>query len=222
MTQEPVPPLPPKSNSTAKGCIIGCAIVAIVGIVGTVLIGYAMYSAGMGALDSFTEDQPRPVPEVQMTEAESTATQAKVEQFMNAVKSGESEDKEFRFTGQEINVLLRSDPEFSALGESVYVTIEQGEVSGQVSLDLGQFVPFLAGRYANGTATFSVSAENDRLFVFVEDFTVKGEPAAPEVIEQVRSANLAEEAMSNPEFTAVMKNVESVEVEGDHLVVTLK
>lgn len=222
MSQEPVPPLPPKSDSGTKGCLIGCAIVAAVGVVGTILIVFALYRASVETLEAFTETEPRPVPEVQMTEEEGAAARTKAQEFMSAVKSGESEEKEFRFTGKELNVLLRSNPDLAAVGDSVHVTIEDGEMKGQVSLDIGQFIPFLAGRYANGTATFDVSTNDGLLFVFIEDFSVKGEPAAPAVLEEVRKVNLAEDAKNDPEFVEFMNNVESVKVEGDQLIILLK
>lgn len=224
MSQEPVPPLPQKSNSNVKGCLIGCAIVAVVGIVGTALIAFAVYKMGMETLNAFTESEPRPIPEVSMTEEESAAAKAKFDAFKEAVQSGESEQKEFSFTGQELNVMLRSNEESATLGKSVYLTIEDGEISGEVSLNLGELVPvgFLEGRYANGAATFSVSAENGRLFVFIEDFRVKGEPASPQIQQELRKTNLAEDAMSDPDLQKMMDNIETVSVEGDKLLVTLK
>lgn len=159
-----------------------------------------------------------------MTGEEQTAAEEKLSHFMTALKAEENDEKVFEFTGQEINVMLRSNEAAAALGESVHVTIENGVVTGEVSLDIGQLIPlpFLQGRFANGEATFSISSRDERLFVFVEDFRVKGEQVPEEVLQKFRQTNLAEDAMSDPDFRAFMQNVDAVDVVGDKLVVTLK
>lgn len=223
MTQDTIPPLP-KSSSNASGCIIGCLIVLVIALVGAGLVGYSIYRAGVGTLDAFTESEARPIPEVTMTGEEQTAAEEKLSHFMTALKAEENDEKVFEFTGQEINVMLRSNEAAAALGESVHVTIENGVVTGEVSLDIGQLIPlpFLQGRFANGEATFSISSRDERLFVFVEDFRVKGEQVPEEVLQKFRQTNLAEDAMSDPDFRAFMQNVDAVDVVGDKLVVTLK
>jgi len=225
MSQDTMPPLPrSSSSSSSKGCLIGCLIVFVIGVAGSALMGYVVYRAGLETLNAFTETEPQPIPEVAMTDGERDAVTAKMEGFVEAVKSGESEEKTFVFTGQELNVLIRSFEDPRRLGESVYLTIENGEVKGEVSLNLGQIIPisFLEGRYANGAATFSVNARDGRLFIFVEQFQVKGKDAPPDIVEQFRQTNLADDAMGDPEFQNLMENIESIAVEDDRLVVTLK
>lgn len=221
MTQDVAPPLP-KSSSNTKGCLIGCAIVALIGIAGTAIIGYSVYKMGVGALDAMTEAEPRPIPEVVMTEEESTAATEKFEGFKTALETGASEEKTFSFTGQEINTMLRANPDIRALGESVFVTIENGEVNGEISLNLGNFIPFLEGRYANGAATFSISARDGRMFVYVEEFRMKGENASSELQDQLRQQNLAEEMNTDAEFQQAMAHIDTIEVVEDKVVVTLK
>lgn len=221
MTQDIAPPLP-KSSSNSKGCLIGCAIVALIGIAGTAIIGYSVYKMSLSALDAMTETEPRPIPEVVMTEEESTAASEKFETFTAALESGTSEEKVFSFTGQEINTMLRSDPDIRALGESVFVTVENGEINGEISLNLGNFIPFLDGRYANGAATFSISASDGRMYVYVEEFRMKGENASSELQGQLRQQNLAEEINTDPEFQKAMTHISTIEVVEDKVVVTLK
>jgi hypothetical protein len=223
MARDPVPPLP-KSSSNASGCLIGCLIVLVIGVAGVALTVFATYRVGKGAIDAMTEDAPQVLPEVTMTDEESVAASEKLDEFTEAIKSGQSDTKTFSFTGQEINVMLRANEDVRALGESVFVTIEDSEVRGEVSFNLGEFIPisFLEGRYANGSATFSVSASDGRLFVFVEDFQMKGNDAPPEILDQLRQENLAKDMVDDPDFRELMNNVESVTVEGDQLVVTLK
>ena len=221
MAQDPVPPLP-QSSSNTKGCLIGCAVVFFIGVVGAGLIGFAAYKGAVGALDAMTEMAPRPLPEVEMTAEESTAANEKFAKAKAALSSEAPEEKVFSFTGDEINTLLRSSDTTGFLGDSVFVKVEDGVVNGDVSLDLGNVMPMLAGRYANGSATFSVSFANERLLIFIEQFKLKGEDAPEEIQAQFRQTNLAEDMMADPEFREGLRNVESIVVEGDKIVVTLK
>lgn len=219
--QQPVPPMP-KSSSGVNGCLIGCAIVAAVGVIGVALVTYAVYRGAMGTLDATTETAPRELPPLELSADEQAASEAKFKQLKAALE-GSGDQKEFALTGNDINVMLRSDPEVRALGESVYVTIAAGEVRGEVSLDLGTVVPvsFLKGRYLNGSATFSVSASDGRLFVFVENFQFKGDDVSSEVLQQLRNQNLAQD-IKDPEFKEFIAKIEEIRVDEDKLVITLK
>tara|TARA_R110001592_G_scaffold347189_3_gene640504 strand:+ start:222 stop:899 length:678 start_codon:yes stop_codon:yes gene_type:complete len=225
MAQDQVPSLPKSSsNSNVKGCVIGCAIVFIVGAIGAGVVGYGLFRGVSGFMEAMTETEPRPIPEVTMTDEEATAVSEKLEAFKTALNSGDSAEKEFSLTGQEVNVLIRSDDTAKVFGDSVYVTIEGGEMKGEMSLRLGDLLPvaFLENRYLNGAATFSVSAQDGRLYIYVEELKIKGETAPDSIMDQLRQENFAAEMMKKPDFEGTMAKIESVEVVDDRLVVRLK
>lgn len=213
----------PKSSSGINGCLIGCAIVLLVGVIGAGLVAFAVYQGAKGALDAATETAPRELPPLELSPEEQAASEEKFNQLKAAFESG-SETKEFALTGNDINVMLRSGEDIRVLGESVFVTVAAGEVRGEVSLDLGSVIPigFLKGRYLNGSATFDVSATNGRLFVFVENFQFKGEDPPAEVVDQLRSQNLAQEMANDPQFKDFFAKIDAIRVEGDQLIITLK
>ena len=219
MSQDSVPPLP-KSSSNVNGCLIGCLIVLVVGLLGVAIAGFTVYKSMQGALTTYTEETPRELPALTLSEEQSTAADEKIAQFEAALDSGTG-PREFSFSGDELNVMLRSSEPGQFFGESVYVTVADGEVRGEVSFDIGTLIPFLAGRYANGSATFDIYTEDGVLHVYIDSFQVKGEAASEEFMSGMRVQNLALEMAEDPEFRAWIKKIEAIRVEGDQLIVTL-
>lgn len=219
--QDNVPPLP-KSKSGVNGCLIGCLIAVLVAAIGTGAIVYFSYSAMTGAINEMTESEPRELPAVTIDEAGRAAANEKFTQLKSTLDNG-GETKEFTFTGDEINALLRTN-DTGVFGESVYVTVANGEIRGEVSLDLGRLIPLgiFDGRYANGSATFNVYTRDNRLFVFVESFQMKGEDAPAELVAQMRTKNLAEDMASDPSVQEWMGRIEAIDVVEDKVVVKLK
>jgi hypothetical protein len=220
MSQEIVPPLP-KSSSSFNGCLIGCIVVVVVGLLGAGLVGYTLYKTMQGAVTAYTEEAPRELPALNLDEQQMTAAQEKLAQFRAAVESGTG-PREFSFTGDELNVMLRSSQPGQFFGDSVYVSVANSEVRGEVSFDLGTLIPILKGRYANGSATFRVYTEGGELFVYVESFQVKGEAASEELMQGMRNQNLALEASKDPEFRAWVARIDEIRAEGDVLLIRLK
>lgn len=221
MSQDPVPPLP-KPKSGVNGCLIGCLVAFLAAVVGVGLVGYFTYDAATSAINEMTESTPRDLPAVAISDEARTAADEKFARFKSALENGGGE-KEFFFTGDEINVLLRSN-KTAVFGEGVFVTIVNGEVRGEVSLDLGKLIPIwiFKGRYANGSAVFNVYTENDQLYVYVTSFQIKGKDAPQEIMDQLRAKNFAQELKDDPNIRRYMSKIQEISVDADKLVVKLK
>ena len=219
MSQDSVPPLP-KSSSNVNGCLIGCLVVLVVAVLGAGILAFTAYKTIGGAVTAYTEETPRELPALTLSNEQMTAADEKIAQFETALDTGTG-PREFSFTGDELNVMLRSSEPGQFFGESIYVTVANSEVRGEVSFDLGKMLPLLEGRYANGSATFNVFAEGGMLHVYVDSFQVKGEAASEEFMGGMRAQNLALEFADDPEFRAWIEKIEAIRVEGDQLIVTL-
>lgn len=220
MSQESVPPLP-KSGSNFNGCLIGCLVVVVLGVLAAGIASYTFYRSIQGTVTAYTEDKPQELPVLKLDDAQMAAAKEKIEQFRAAVDSGTG-PREFSFTGDELNVMLRNSEPGGLLGDSVYITIANSEVRGEVSLNLGALIPIFNGRYANGSATFNVYTEGGMLYVFIESFQVKGQAASQELLNGMRAQNLAQEAAKNPQFQAWISKVDEIRAEGAKLLVKLK
>lgn len=217
-----VPPLP-KSRSGVNGCLIGCLVVALVCVVGAALVGYGLYRGAAGMLEATTETAPRELPPLALNEAEQAESSQKVAALKTALEQG-GEQREFSLTGDDLNVLLRSDENIRALGESVYITIANGEVRGEVSLELSRIMPlsFFEGRYLNGSGTFDVSASSGRIFVFLESFRFKDQDAPEDFMAQLRTQNLAQDLANDPSMQAFFNKIDEIKVVEDRMIITLK
>lgn len=220
MTLDNVPPLP-KSSSNATGCIIGCAIVFVVGLLGTTLLLFMGFKLAQSKLSTITEEVPRELPALDLEPAERQASEEKLAAFRTAMETG-GEPREFSFTGDDLNVMIRDSDVGEVFGDSIYVTIANGEVRGEVSFNLGEFIPLLDGRYMNGSATFNVFTEGGRLHVYMASFQYKGEAASQEVMDGLSNQDFAAELADDPEFKRWVEKIESIQVEGDTMTVKLR
>jgi len=221
MSQESMPPLPKGDNSNAKGCIIGCAAAFLLVMITVAVAIYAVYAVVNGKVNQYTEDQPREIPQLELSEEALRASEDKLLALENAAATGEG-PREFRLTGDDLNVMLRNSEGGAIFGDSTFVSVENGEVHGEVSLDLGKIIPFFDGRYANGSATVNVFLEAGRLHVYVKSFRVRGEELPEDMLRNISSQNLADEEQNNPEFQAWVDKLESLNVEGNEIVLKLK
>jgi hypothetical protein len=219
MTQDYVPPLP-KSSSNVNGCLIGCLVVAVVGALGAGIFGFTVYKMVQTSLTAYTEEAPRELPALELSDEEMTAANDKLAQFRSAVETGTG-PREFSFNGEELNVMLRSSEPGQVFGDSVYLSIANGEIRGEVSFDIGTLFPFLQGRYANGSATFTVYTAGGMLHVYMESFQVKGEEASQEFMDGMAAQNWAQEISTDPEFKAWIEKIQEIRVEDDKLIVKL-
>lgn len=219
MSQDYVPPLP-KSSSNVNGCLIGCLVVAVVGVLGAGIFGFTVYKMVQTSITAYTEEAPRELPALELSDEEMTAANEKLAQFRSAVETGTG-PREFSFNAEELNVMLRSSEPGQVFGDSVYLTIANGEIRGEVSFDIGKLIPILDGRYANGSATFTVYTAGGMLHVYMESFQVKGEEASQEFMDGMAAQNWAQEVSTDPEFKAWIEKIEEIRVEDDKLIVKL-
>jgi hypothetical protein len=220
MSQDYVPPLP-KSSSNVNGCLIGCLVVAVVGVLGAGIFGFTVYKMLQSSITAYTEEAPRELPALELSDDEMTAANEKLAQFRSAVESGTG-PREFAFNAEELNVMLRSSEPGQVFGDSVYLTIANGEIRGEVSFDIGKLIPILDGRFANGSATFTVYTAGGMLHVYMESFQVKGEEASQEFMDGMAAQNWAQEVSNDPEFKAWIEKIDEIRVEDDKLIVKLK
>jgi hypothetical protein len=210
MTQanpEPFPQAPNQQRKSSSGCWWAAGIGCLVVVVLVIVLGVVAYMGFQSLLDQATETEPAELPKVEMSDVDYPALQQRLDTFVASLKAGESPDP-LTLTDTEINALLQHNPNWQPFGDYVYVTFTEGTVQGQVSWP----IPFFEGRYFNGEAAFDVYVRNGALFVTVQSATFKGEPVPEEMVQQMKSENLAKELQNNPEFSKAVGNLGSIEV----------
>ncbi len=205
-------------------CLYGCLGLAVVGVLLAVAAGiggYFVYGKLGDLVEAVTDTEPVALPVVELTPAEQKNLDAKLT-ALNAALEGPSENKTFELTADELNGLLDSNKELP-FGDWVHLSIENGKVTGQVSLPLSETpAAFLGkGRYLNGMGTFDVSIKNGVLRVFLVDATIKGKEIPAEVMQQMGGQNLAQN-IKDPKVLALFAKVRDLRVEDDHIVLELQ
>ncbi len=204
-----------------RGCLYGCLAAFIGAAVLMVLVIYGLSSWVSGVVDVYTDAQPMALQSPALTQEETDALNERVASFI-ALARQNAGGGSIELNSDEINTLLRNSPGMEAYAEMTYFTIEGNALRGKVSFPLEEFVPFFAGRYLNGDATFSLDVAQGRLLLYVESLTIKDAAMPEEAMREIRNKNLFEDMNVNPEFQAFLDRVEDIAIEDGKVRLTLK
>jgi hypothetical protein len=207
----------PRRSFLYSGCLAGLVLMLMVVLGGLFGLHYARKM-----FNDFTDDKPMAMPPIKLTPAEIDQLEQRIETFRQAVRNSKPTEP-LVLTSDEINALLATDPDFSALKGKLYVTMSSDRVKGQLSVPMDSVgLPLFKGRYLNGTGMFEISLRNNRVRLTTMSFQVKGR-AVPEVyMEQIRKHNLAEGINSDPRAAAALERLKDIKVQDGKLVVTPK
>ena len=187
--------------------LYGCAGVVVVGLIGVVVTFFAIRAGFNHLKEQYTSDTGVELPTIEADEA----TVSRVDGWRSAVEAGEDQPA-LTLTQDDINVLIQHHPELDWLSDNVYVTIEGSDITGDMSLPLDE-IPGFRGRYFNGSATFDLSVEDGRLYLYLAGASMNGEAVPEDVMVGFKGTNIVEDLNRDPEFQKLLENVESVTIE---------
>ena len=215
------------TRSDAGNCwVYGCATVVVVGIVGAILAVVGVKYAYNQVVETYTDETAIAMPIVEATEEEQTTMIDRYDTWMQALDSEEGAEA-LHLSEQDINVLIQHHPDFEDASDVVYISIDDDEIEGEVSVPLNVFADELGldklkGRYFNGSLKVDVELKNGVLKVFASEASLKGEPIPDEFMTGIRGQNLAENNQNDPDMQELMENLESIEIIDGELVITPK
>lgn len=199
-----------KSNGKGCGCVVyGLIVLVIVLVGGSIAAYFGIKGMVDGLVNEWTEESPMLMPTVDFSPEQLRALETRVDQFVNAVENGQP-TAPLELTADELNVLIAGDPTWQELGSRAYLTMDGTEIRGKVSISLAAFS--YPGRYINGNGSFTVSLENDLLYVHVLDIAVRGESLPDEILQQIRAENLAKDLNKDPDRAQLLRKLESIKV----------
>ncbi|MFV2067843.1 MAG: hypothetical protein ACC645_12785 [Pirellulales bacterium] len=194
-------------------CLYGCLFSLVFLLMLAVCGGFAGYWFFQGQVAKYTSDKPAEMPVIEYSEEELAAIESRVETFKEAIDKGETPE-DLVLTAEELNALISKE---DGLRGKVYVTIQEGQVSGEVSIP-ADFVPGGKGRYFNATATFNVSLDHGVLIVTLADASVKGKRVPQAFIDGMAGENLAKDIYKDPEMAETFRRFDRLTIEDDKIV----
>ncbi len=203
----------PAPKSSCSCCVWGCLVMFL-------LAGFVVVGGGVGAywwiqgqVTKYTADTGADLPVVELPEAELAEVRDRVDNFKETIEAGETPD-DLVLTAEELNALITKDEN---LRGKIFVTIEDGEVGGELSIPADAF-PGGKGRFFNASAKFDVSLENGVLIVTLADAEVKGEKLPQQFMEAMSKENFAKDMYKDPEMAKTLGRIESISIDHDKIV----
>jgi len=191
-------------------------------LVVVLVAGLAGFRYAKKMFNDFTDTKPMALPKVQLPQTEMDALQRRVETFRDAVRLDQP-TASLVLTPAEINALIGSDPDLQELRGKLYVSIQDDQLNGQVSLPMEQLgLPIFRGRYLNGTGPFELSFRNGMLRITPQSFVVRGKRVPEVYMEKIRKQNLAADLNHNPRAQAAMNKLQDIKIKDGKLLIVPK
>jgi hypothetical protein len=212
------PPVPTQPKK--HGCLFyGCLTVLILALVGGIATYFGVRHVLKKLVTEYTDTRPLELPAVSFSPEQQDALKNKIDTFKAALND-KGAAPPLHLSADEINALIAEDRELKG---HAHVAIEDNRVKAMLSLPMDKLpLPGAAGRYLNGTALLNVAVVNGQLFVTAQSVEVKGKPLPEDFMAGVRSRNLAEGAIKDPQTAALLAKIERLEVKAGEVIITPK
>ncbi len=217
-------PEPPKKRRGCffYGCITCLILFLVVGLMGVLAVRYLVGRLN-SAIIKYTDTSPMALPKSDMPADEVKKLQERVDAFDKAAKAHTSTPP-LVLTGREINALLANST--NRLRDNIYVSVEGGELKGQISLPLEKefkiWMIHTQGRYLNGAATTTAALTNSTLWVKLESLDVKGNPLPEDLMAVFRAQNMAATGIEDPKESEFFSRLESIVVTNGTVILKAK
>jgi hypothetical protein len=205
-----------------RGCLFFGCLAGIICLVGVLVAGLLVVHVIRKALNEYTDTKPMPIPAVEISQQQAQEVQRRFDNFSDAVSAGRP-TAPLELSTEDINVLIATSPSFQAMKEKLYVTIQDGQIRGQVSIPLQEIgFKMLKGRYFNGTGIFSVSLKNGILSVVPEEITVRNRPLPGPYMERFRRQNMVAGINDNPKASVALNHLQDIQIKDGKLILVPK
>lgn len=198
------------SKSGGKSCfLIGCIGLAVLTLVATILLG-----VGIGFLfkkgKAYTAENPVELAAYETEDGECDALQARFSAF-------ERDGGTLALSADDLNAAIVCHPDWEILKGKAWVKIEDGQLVVDGSFPMNE-IPGFRDRYFNGALSLNVHKQAGDLQIHVTDVKIEGQAIPRMFIDKLSGQNMASELKDNAELEKFMKQMKSIEVKGDQLI----
>jgi hypothetical protein len=194
------------------GCMTSLVVVALIGVA-----AYIGVMRLVGVAKDYTSDQPMKIENVVLPPAQMAALNARIAAFQQALK--EDKPAKLALTADEINAKLSSRNDLTAMGLKARIDIEGDKITAAMTMPCPIERFGLKGRHINGKATVRILLQVGRLLVYVDSIEANGKPLPEQFMTGLRSKNLAEKAMEDPETAANISKYKSIMVQNGTIII---
>ncbi len=218
----------PPSSSGKKwgmGCGIGCLAVLVIGaILGVVGFNYAK-KAVVNFVESSTSEMPVELEKPLVAPATIESAVMRFDEFSTAMENGDVTGP-LELTADDINALIANHPKFSALSDSMVVSIEGDQLTSEVSVNIDDLnIPesflsdAIAGKFFNGEVTLRAQMQGGQPALFIDGISIGGSPVPAQFMSELSKENILKEAASEPELKPYLDKIGELKVEGGRLII---
>ncbi len=163
----------------------------------------------------YTDAAPRPLSETPMTAEEVDALDKTVDDFVDAVKAGES-PPQLTLSEDDLNALVQRELRDGDDTGSIYLRPNGGLIEADVSLPLRDLADTplskLANRYLSGTASLRLTLVGGKLEIAVESFTMDGKAVPKWILDALVPQGELERLVEDPDVIAVTEKLDSLTI----------
>jgi hypothetical protein len=212
----------PAEKKPGRGCLFWGGIIAAVFVLFAMLAAYAGFRYVRHLVYYYTDTKPIETPAVQLSGAEITNLQQRIQTFDKAIKAGKPVEP-LTLSAGDINALVAQDTKSNASPVRLYFSFEDNRVQATLSLPTDGFgLKMLKGRYLNGSGDFAVSVHDGRLSLKVKSLSVKGRPLPEKFMASIRTENFADSWTNEPDYNEALAKLQEVKIENGKLLVIPK
>jgi len=202
-----------RGGACVLGCLGCCALLVV--LIATPIAGSYLFAKHW--VESYTDTKPIVFPEPGLTAEETKSLLARLLEFKAAMDEGRR--RELSLSGDELNAALRAYPDAASIAQHVYIRFEGDRIRGEISFPMEMFkLPFMQGRYLNGSGEFQISLKDGILDVRLLSLMVRDISLPEPAMAQLADMNLAEDIIQDPEIQALLRKIESLEVRDGRLI----
>lgn len=236
----------PPEAKTGRCLLFGCIGVFVTGLLLILCAGFGTYFAVQKQVEKYTATEPADLPTVEYSDEDIETLQARLDSFQTTLNpepepesdatsseaNGQAESEvaaepesepesvsELVLSADDINALIATSPDLKG---RVFVAIDDGKITGEISVPIDSFVPGSKGRYLNGSGTFDVSLDEGILVVSIDAAEVKGEPIPESIMQGLRQQNLAKDLYKDKDTADMIRRFKSIRIEDDKIIAELK
>ena len=234
---EPQAQAPPPKKSCCGGncCLLGCVGLVVLSVASVVGVIWGIPAGARWFRDTYTGSEPTALPRVAVTQAQVAELQTRFQAFEAAVNTPGA-PAVLVLTADDINRMIAEEKRKKPSPEQVFVEIKDGRITARVT------VPFdtaatssedreildklgLKGRHLNAGVTFTLSVANGRLAVELQEVIANGNRLPGVFVSLLRKAlkeGIEKGLTQNPDAQKSLKQLESVEVKDDRVLIKAK